>query len=257
MPVAAPFDGVITKWRFRGGCCTDKQTESKTMTLGTFKQGTQDGLSGYGYVIPVAKGPSFVIPAGNVVLSDPAVELPARMPIAAGERIGIIADHPIAFASYAAPNVTLSIITTGTVYNGEPYGVAYSAAMAINAEIEADGDGDGYGDETQDCVPGDPTRHEGNCGPPPAPTPPGLLSVGKQGPCEGICGGGGVDLHPPAAVDSRLRAGTAASWSRSNARRRCSSPAGGSSTPNFPAARNRGHGPRPPRRRSSPARPTR
>jgi hypothetical protein len=204
VPVAAPFNGVITKWRFRAACCIEAQTESRTMTLKTFLQGTQDGLGGNGYIIPKTTGPSFVIPPGNQVASSPEVELPARVPIAAGERIGIVADHPIAFASYNSPNVTLTIVTNGTVYNGEGYGVVYGGAFAINADIEPDADGDGFGDETQDCQTGDPSQHGTECVAPPAgTTPPPLLSVGKSGPCEGVCGGGAaVFSRPPQSIPS-------------------------------------------------------
>jgi hypothetical protein len=191
IPVAAPFDGVVTKWRFRAGCCTDAQTEPRTMTLKSFQRGVNDELGGYGYIVAQHTGPSFVIPPGSQVIPDPAVELPARMSISAGERIGIVADNPIAFASYAAPEVTLTIATNGTEYMGQQYGVAYPAVLAINAELEPDGDHDGYGDETQDCQPTDPTLHE-TCATVPLPPPPGPLNVFKPGPCTGSCGGGGV-----------------------------------------------------------------
>lgn len=198
-PVAAPFNGVITKWRFRAGCCTEPQTESKTMTLKTFLPGTQDGTFEYAFIIERTAGPSFVIPPGNQVIGDSAVELPARVPILAGERVGIVADDPIAFATYSAPT-TLGIVTAAPeyVYNGERYGVAYAGSLAINADVEPDADGDGYGDETQDCQTSDPSLHGTDCLPPAAGSiPPPLPSGAKSGPCEGICGGGGVVFSAP------------------------------------------------------------
>jgi hypothetical protein len=202
VPVAAPSNGVITSWRFRAGCCTDPQTESRTMTLKTFTPGTQDGTSGYSFIVPVRTGPSFVIPPGNQVISDPAVELPARLPIAAGERIGIVADSPIAFASYQASNMTATIVANNTFYNGEAYGVGYGTALAIGANVEPDTDGDGYGDETQDCHPNDPSL-SGDCAPPVSLPPPPTLVVGKSGPCTGTCGGGGVTFsHAPQPIPS-------------------------------------------------------
>jgi hypothetical protein len=198
---SAPSNGVITKWRFRAGCCTEKQTESLAMTLKTFKPGFYDGQSGYSFIVPVRTGPSFVLEPGNQVIADPAVELPARVPIAKGERIGIVADSPIAFASYAVPNVKAAFVASGVFYQGEAYGVTYFTAIAINADIEPDTDGDGYGDETQDCHPGDPTQ-SGDCSPPVvASPPPAPLIVGKHGPCEGNCGGGGVVFsHAPQSI---------------------------------------------------------
>ena len=168
---AAPSDGVITKWRFRAGCCTEKQTESLAMTLKTFRPGVLDGSGGYPHIVPVRTGPSFVLEPGSQVIADPAVELPARVPIAAGERIGIVADDPIAFASYAVPNVSMAFIASGYFDQGEAYGTSYATAVAINADIEPDTDGDGFGDETQDCHPGDATQ-SGDCSPPVVALPP-------------------------------------------------------------------------------------
>ncbi len=181
--VESPFAGIVTKWRFRAGCCTDPQTEKKTLTLKTFKRGTQDGMFGYGFAVPSQTGPSFEIPPGNQVLSDPFVELPARLPIAAGERIGIVADNPIDFAVYSPfAGVDMTVISNGVPpYNGEPYGQVFGGtALAIGADVEPDADGDLYGDETQDCAPADATRQDG-CAPPiPVPIPQ-PLSVGVSG----------------------------------------------------------------------------
>jgi len=196
VPVAAPFSGVITKWRFRAGCCTEPQSVSRTFTLKTFKRGVNDELGGYGYIVAGNTGPSFVLPPGNQVLSDPAVELPARMPIASGERIGIVADYPISFASYNTPGVTLTIPANGVEYQpGEQYGVAYAGALAINAELEPDADGDGYGDESQDCKPADPSFHEACATAPTIPhdLPSGFIPGGK---CTGACGGGATLRGP-------------------------------------------------------------
>jgi hypothetical protein len=190
--VAAPASGVVTRWRFRAGCCTAAQTEPRTMTLKTFRPGTQEGLyPQYSFIVPVRTGPSFVIPPGNQVTSDPFVELPARLPIAAGERVGIVADNPIDFAVYSPHfGVTSTSIASSTFFNGEAYGNAMpNVALAISADVEPDADGDGFGDESQDCASNDPTK-QGAC--PPPPSPPPLSPVYKPGPCEGFCGGGGV-----------------------------------------------------------------
>ena len=194
--VAAPFDGVVTKWRFRVACCTEAQSEPRTLTLKTYKQGANDGQEGYGFVVPVNTGPSFVIPPGNQVQADAPVQLPARLPIAAGERVGIVADSPIFFASYATPDVTLTIPANGVEYLGQQYGVAYAGALAINAELEPDADGDGFGDETQDCKPADPGSHEACAGLPTGPTqsPPAAFVPG--GKCSGACGGGATLRGP-------------------------------------------------------------
>jgi hypothetical protein len=200
IPVAAPFSGVITKWRFRAACCIPSQTEARSFTLKTFKLGPSDGFEGYGYFIAGNAGPSFVVPPGNQVPSSPAVELPARLPITSGERIGIVADNPIAFATYAAPAVTLVIGFNNFEYMGQQYGSPKSDALAINAELEADADGDGYGDETQDCKPADPSFHEA-CATVPTGPPQGLPSVFVDGgKCTGTCGGGATLRGPIQAI---------------------------------------------------------
>ena len=180
MPFVASSPGVITRWRIRAGCCTENQTEARTLTLKTFKQGSWEAtFPQYAFIVPANTGDSFVIPAGNQLPSDPPLELPTRLPIDAGERIGVVADYPIGIAAYnSVPNVTSTVVTNGTYYPpgqtppaAEAYGAKYDGiALAINAEVEPDADGDEYGDETQDCSPADPARH-GDCTPPPSPTP--------------------------------------------------------------------------------------
>jgi hypothetical protein len=205
--VAAPADGVITSWSFRGGCCTDPQTVAHHLTLGTYKLGTQDGSFGYAFLVPDLVGPTFEIPAGNQVLADPPTTLPARVPIKQGERIGIAADDPVAMTlNDTIPNVTYTNLFNGTVYNGEPYGAQYSgAALQISALVEPDGDGDGFGDETQDCNPADATRHDVDCAPPvvvPAPPlpPPVYIPCPTGGGCSAPGGSSGptTTTTPPA-----------------------------------------------------------
>jgi hypothetical protein len=180
----SPINGIVTKWRFRAGCCDPSQSESRAMTLKTFAP--QASGDGYVHLNPVVTGPSFVIPAGNSVISDPAVELPAHLPIAAGQSIGIVADYPIEFATYSYPSTNFTIL-----FNGFPYGAGYGGAMAINADVEPDADGDGYGDETQDCNSHDPSQ-TGACAPVFLPPPPNPISVGTSAPCTQGCTGGGV-----------------------------------------------------------------
>ena len=188
--VGSPVNGIITKWRFRAGCCTDPQTVTRKMTLKTFRPGTQGALyPQYVWMVPLLTGPSFEIPPGNQVVSDPPVELPARLPISAGERVGIVADHPIGFAVYNPSPVTSAVFSNGYVSNNEAYtNPMPNTAIAINVDVEPDADGDGFGDESQDCAPADPAS-QGTC---PASPHVDLPAVYKPGPCEGFCGGGGV-----------------------------------------------------------------
>ncbi len=217
-PVAAPFDGVITQWRFRAGCCTDPQTVSHTFTLKTYNEGLGGAsFPQYAWLRPaggVRTGPSFVLPAGNQVLSDHPVTLPARLPIKTGERPAIAADAPIAFYVYdtAFPGVRSSVIannstypTPGYPFSGEQYANWFNnVAIALEVTVEKDADNDGYGDDTQDCFPTDPTKHDG-CAPvyhPPPPPP--LISYkpsppGTPPPSSGVVFSG--PISPPSSGD--------------------------------------------------------
>lgn len=211
VPVAAPSDGVITRWRFRVGCCgLPAIPGSHTLTLATFRQGTHDGDFGYAYVIPTGTpGPAFEVPDGNQLQSEPPVSVPVRMPIRAGERVGIVGDNAFFIAVYGPAGVTAADIANGYVDRGEGYGTARpGVAWSFNVDVEPDADADGYGDETQDCLPGDPSR-QGDCTPPPAPTPPAPISVagGSSGPstCGNSCpskGAAPIIIPPVAPVPS-------------------------------------------------------
>lgn len=205
--VAAPSDGVITSWSFRAGCCTEPQTVAHHLTLGTYKLGTQDGTFGYAFAVPDLVGPTFEIPAGNQVVADAPTTLPARVPIATGERVGVTADWPIAFSlDDTVPGVTYTSLANGYFYNNEPYGYANSGAvLEISALVEPDADHDGYGDETQDCNPADATLHDVDCAPPViVPAPPLPLPVYIPCPTGGGCsapsgsGGGAPTSATPA-----------------------------------------------------------
>lgn len=201
--VAAPAAGVITSWTFRAGCCTDPQTVSHRLTLATFRLGAQDGLSGYGYAVEVLEGPSFELPPGNVLTADAPTTLPARLPIAAGERIGAKADYPMGMSvNDTVPAIQYASLTHGTVYNGEQYGTVTNAALQLSALVEPDADHDGYGDETQDCKPADPAAHDGCAPPPPTPivNPPSVGIICSPGCPPGVGGGGGggaSSMSPP------------------------------------------------------------
>jgi len=202
--VAAPFDGVITSWSFRAGCCTDPQTVAHHLTLGTFRLGAQDGAYGYAYADPDLVGPTFELPAGNQVVADAPTTLPARVPIATGERVGVSADWPIAFSL----DDTVPGVTYTSLANGYNYGYANTGAvLEISAQVEPDADRDGYGDETQDCAPADAATHDVGCAPVVAvPAPPLPLPVYIPCPAGGGCsapagsgsGGGGATTTPPA-----------------------------------------------------------
>jgi hypothetical protein len=192
---ASPIDGVVTSWSFRAGCCTDSTDVPHHLELSTYRLTSGPYLSAQ----PVLKGGTFEVPPGNVLLSDPATTLPARLPIAKGELVAVSADDPIAFAiDDTIPGITYTFIAKGYTYGG-----FYTAgALMISAQVEPDADHDGFGDETQDCAPADAAVHEG-CGPPSDPVYPSApmmpLPVGCNAPvCAGTTTTGGTPPPAPA-----------------------------------------------------------
>lgn len=191
--VAAPADGIITRWRFRAGLVP--QAGERKLTLKLFRQGSSGSTyPQYGYLTPpegVRTGPSFAIPAGNQITADAPVVLPARLAVKAGEIPGVVADNPIGFSAYdvgdagtsgAVYGVRFVVAAKSPVYLGQIYGVWFdNAAVAFDVTVEKDADADGYGDETQDCFPADPAR-QGGCTPPILPGPPPPLIAFKPSP---------------------------------------------------------------------------
>jgi hypothetical protein len=181
---AAPSNGVITRWRFRAACCIEAQTVDRTATLKVFEQ--TFNFPPYSSARAVRTGPSFVVPPGGVVGADTVVDVPVRLRIDAGQVVGVNSEYPLGFNGFGGAQM---IYWQPALADGQEGYNNLNGALSMNVDVEPDADGDGYGDETQDCQPGDPARHE-SCPPPPSPIIP--TPVGGGGPCVGICGGGGA-----------------------------------------------------------------
>jgi hypothetical protein len=103
---------------------------------------------------------------------------PARIPVEAGDRVG--ADTGPGYSSQVVAGSSALRSGSGTQFFSWGGGINADFELLVNAVVEPDSDHDGYGDETQDCKPTDPTRHDGCAGqppgggkkPPPAPKPP-------------------------------------------------------------------------------------
>jgi hypothetical protein len=184
---AAPSDGVITRWRFRAGCCLPAQTVDRTAKLRVFRQTTTTEPY-YHSATAVRTGPSFVVPAGGVLGANAIVDVPARVRISAGELVGVDTEYSFDFNGYGGDQ--LLFLQPAPADGADAYGNT-SGAVAMNVDVEPDADGDGYGDETQDCLPTDPAQHP-SCGSVNPPSPVIPLPVGGGGPCVGTCGGGGA-----------------------------------------------------------------
>jgi hypothetical protein len=150
---AVPSAGVITTWDFRDG----------TSTVASGLKLKVGRLSGPGATIV---GES-AAPAGRTANSDNGHPFPARIPVLAGDVIGIYtsatggpclvstANTSDTFA-YAAGDLTPG---TGSLLSSNT-----SFKLPVSAYVEPDTDGDGFGDESQDLCNTDPSEI-GPCAP--------------------------------------------------------------------------------------------
>ena len=135
---AAPSSGVIVRWRVKSG----------SSAVGT-RLRTLRAVGGGNYVGVGASDP--------VNLQAGITTLPARIPITAGEVIGL--DNSTGAKLFASPVPTAAYFFTPPLaaFAHTP-SKQTSRELLVNADIEADADNDGYGDETQDLCPGDASR---------------------------------------------------------------------------------------------------
>jgi hypothetical protein len=147
---AAPFDGVVVRWRARGLGVVRLQVARYT---------------GEDTAILAAMSAPVYLPS----LTTDSV-FPTRLPISEGEYLGMRLVKDAQFgvrlqsgADIDAFDAGLSTTTPTTSPDAD-----IPAEAAINADIERDADGDGYGDETQDDC---PTLQsvQGPCPPPAVP----------------------------------------------------------------------------------------
>lgn len=223
-PATAPGNGVITRWRFRGGCCTEDNDKEHHVVLRVFRQGN---WADYEYVkLAVRTGAAYVLPAGGQLLAENIVEVPDRLRISAGQWPGVNMDWPFAMAAKGATGNRIRFMQPAPpdsppdhAGTGPPHDASASALgdsiLQFQAIVEPDGDGDGYGDETQDCAPGN-AAVQGGCAPPPPPPsgPPDLLAAAVS--CDGGCpggaggsGGGGGAVGSPGVVFGSVPPGPA------------------------------------------------
>src|SRR5204863_277396 len=140
--VASPIDGVVVRWRVKDYTGPGDPIRPTFRVLRATGAATFTGAGSAGPV------PGF----------HGLGEFAARLPIRAGDRIGV--DTP------CAPQNFLGVISGGgydqwspTLGDGEAPGrppsyTNTSNSLLINADVEPDADADGFGDETQDGCPG-------------------------------------------------------------------------------------------------------
>jgi hypothetical protein len=145
LPIAAPVDGVITKWRLTNGA-------SEEVTAQIIK-----------VLHPTADPKAFLVVAESAfgaAVSGPNT-FDTRLPVQAGDKFGLYGlKGAIACAfgtgadklGFTSGNSTIGTTLTASAEHT-------SEQSPVSVVIEPDADHDGYGDETQDNCPQNPTAH--------------------------------------------------------------------------------------------------
>ncbi len=149
--------GVITSVTVRG------ENDSSSLPPGTVRV---LALRGSGSTFAVVGGGTVTLGAVSGTLQT--VTAPARVPVAAGDRLGAYSPDNATVGLFGDPGaVTAASNPTGLPTDGANVTLSgatlTNGALSIAASVEPDADHDGYGDETQDSCPTIPTIHSGTC----------------------------------------------------------------------------------------------
>jgi hypothetical protein len=148
LAVTAPISGVITEWTVN----TNIVIESEGKLAGEFPRVLQQRL-----LVLRPEGEGFKVigeSAGGPLNLKGSNTYSARVPVVAGDFLGIAGNPFAAWCETKDPADTYAAATGGT-----PIGSTFKVERAtglqvpITARVEPDVDGDGYGDETQDQCP--------------------------------------------------------------------------------------------------------
>lgn len=148
LPVVAPISGVITEWTVN----TDIVVESEGKLAGEFPRILQQRL-----LALRTEGESFKVvgeSSGGLLNLKGTSTYTARVPVQAGDYLGIAGNPFAAYCDTKDPADTYAAATGGTPV-GSTFRVERSTGLQVPivARVEPDVDGDGYGDETQDQCP--------------------------------------------------------------------------------------------------------
>lgn len=145
-PVRSPIDGVVTQWRVTlpGILATPEQTLKVGQKLEEINLYT-------------------IMSETTATLHSGLNVIPARIPIYAGDVVGLYGDSPYgAFICPAGPESTVAEVAGNSAVNTHAlYAPRTEAAAAVSVTVEPDEDGDGYGDITQDGCPQSAAFHTG------------------------------------------------------------------------------------------------
>jgi hypothetical protein len=154
MSVTVPSSSVITEWTVN----TNIVIESEGKLVGEFPRVLQQRL-----LVLRAEGEAFKVvgeASGGPLALKGSNTYNARVPVQAGDYLGIAGNPFTAWCDTKDPADTYAAATGGTPV-GSVFRVERSSGLQvpIAARVEPDVDGDGYGDETQDQCPQSAAYH--------------------------------------------------------------------------------------------------
>src|SRR5262245_7851831 len=170
--LAAPSAGIITRWRIRWG----ELGPSSTGPLYDFQLNVVREQSTSWEI----RATSDVMHQATVMGQNSAT-FESRIPIAAGDQVGLKLDRPDftvnpgLSSGSASGKVALYCPPLAPGPAAMP-DFTFDEELALNADIEPDADGDGFGDETQDQCPTDAST----AGPCPQAAPPVATVTGRR-----------------------------------------------------------------------------
>ena len=161
LPIAAPVDGVVTKWRL-----TSVAFEAFAQTMKVLR--------------PTASSKTFQVVGESSVagIVMGANSFDARLPVQAGDKFGLYGSAGALFCGGLGTTDDKVGFFAGNPTAGSPMAVeseSVNAQMPVSVTIEPDADHDGYGDETQDRCPQN-AAVQGDCLVAP-PIPPAPFSI--------------------------------------------------------------------------------
>jgi uncharacterized repeat protein (TIGR01451 family) len=146
---AVPAAGVITELR-------TEEVAAEGRTLHVFR--------------PRGNGAYTVLAAVPVTPDEGVIAIPVRVPVAAGDVLGLSTDvapdpHPNCAMTNASGSDLVAYRNSGPAPATGDVTLSQvdGARLNVGATLEPDGDGDGFGDETQDRCPDDGTRTTTDC----------------------------------------------------------------------------------------------
>jgi hypothetical protein len=154
LPLTAPTDGVVTKWKVTRAFSVLEPFEVKLKVFRATAIPNQFEVAGESGIEVVEEGPN---------------AFDARIPVKAGDRFGLFGETPsgaLNCVSKTAQDVVGQGLGNVPPGSTQAFGKEeLNSRVAVSAVVEPDVDRDGYGDETQDSCPRRAAIQTGPCPP--------------------------------------------------------------------------------------------